>query len=117
MQVTEAGAPEFEWSDVRRIFLRWERLRIVYNAALVALVVLLVALLYEPEIEWALLGWRCVVGAVIANVCFFAGPMAETYLNWLGVRNRGVTAILFLMGMLFSLGLAAITVMSTMGSL
>ena len=117
MQVTEAGAPEIEWSDVRRIFLRWERLRIAYNAALMALVILLVALLYEPEIEWALLGWRCVVGAVIANVCFFAGPVAETYLYWLGMRNRGVTAVLFLMGLVFSLGLAAIAVMSTLGCL
>jgi hypothetical protein len=114
--MNQEAVVELDWSDVRRIFLRWERLRIVYNAALVVVVMALVAILYEPEIEWALLGWRCVVGAVIANLCFFAGPAAEAYLNWLGVRNRAVTAIFFLMGLVFSLGLAAITVMATLGS-
>jgi hypothetical protein len=117
MGMNQQAVVKLDWNDVRRIFLRWERLRIVYNAALITLVVVLVALLYVPEIEWALLGWRCVVGAVVANVCFFAGPAAEAYLYWLGVRNRAVTAVFFLMGLVFSMGLAAITVMSTIGSL
>jgi hypothetical protein len=104
-------------SGLRQIFVRWERLRIVYNAALVALVVALVALIHDEETNWRRLGFQCLVGAAIANVAFFAGPATEAYLSWLGVRSRAVVVILFSMGLVFAMGLAAITVLTSLGSI
>jgi len=115
--MNQEAAPRIAWNDVRRIFVRWEMLRIAYNAALAALVIILVALLHDVETDWPELGRLCVVGAVVANVCFFAGPLAEVYLNWLGVRSRGVTVILFSMGTVFAMGLASIAVLSSLGSM
>lgn len=72
---------------LRDVFLRWELLRPFYNAALVALV-LSVVLPTAPEFFarpsfWLLL----VVGCAGANLCYLAGPCAEGYLRWLGVRR------------------------------
>lgn len=48
------------------------------------------------------------VGAVLANLCFFAGPIAETCLAWLGVRAPIITACRFALGMLVSVPLVFI---------
>jgi hypothetical protein len=45
------------------------------------------------------------VGAALANLCFMAGPMADAYLSWLGLRSRWVTAGLFVCGLLVSIPL------------
>jgi hypothetical protein len=98
------------WSDLathlRPIFLRWEKLRPVYNAVLIALTLLL---LEDPLLTlrdpWALT--LCLAGAVGANVLYLAGPVAESYLHWLGLRGLGVTAAIFGLGCLVSVPLVA----------
>jgi hypothetical protein len=115
--MNQDAAPTTDWNSVRRIFLRWEWLRIAYNAALAAAVIGLVASQYDEDTDWQELVRVCVVGAVVANVCYFAGPVAEAYLHWLGVRIRGITVMLFSMGLVFALGLATVAVLSTLGSL
>lgn len=89
---------------VRSILTRWERLRILYNLILTAIVVLplgggpveLPALADLPILA---------VGAVLANLCYLAGPAAECYFALLGLRSRRVTLILFMGGVLVSMPL------------
>jgi hypothetical protein len=87
--------------SARPVFMRWERLRIVYNALLAMLVLLPMA----GEVRWPDLGDLLILlmGAVLANLCYLAGPAAETYLAWLGLRSRLVTAALFIGGVLVSI--------------
>jgi hypothetical protein len=81
--------------------LRWERLRVLYNLLLVGLVLLPTGGSFQlPSLrEVPVLA----VGAVLANLCFMAGPVAEAYLSWLGLRSRWVTAGLFAGGLLVSI--------------
>ncbi len=92
-------------SIARRVFLAWEKLRVRYNVILIAICLFTAFLTgaYKLPEFW----FACVVAGLAANVCYFAGPIAETYLNWLkkeesvSLRN-GV----FLLGLIFSACLA-----------
>jgi len=88
-------------ASARQVFLRWERLRVPYNALLVAVVLLPTG----GEFRWPDPGDLLILlmGAVLANLCFLAGPVAETYLAWLGLRSKWVTAALFVGGVLVSI--------------
>ena len=55
------------------------------------------------------------VGAVLANLCFLAGPAAEAYLAWLGVRSRLVTVALFVAGVVVSLPLTLMFLLAAFG--
>ena len=88
---------------VKPIFMKWEKLRIPYNLIL-ALVLILS--------HGASMGWRFLhpfvlliwlIGAVLANLCFLTGPVAESYIAWLGLRSRFVTIGLFVGGVLISI--------------
>lgn len=101
---------DFRIADAKAIFLRWERLRVGYN--LILLLVTLGCLFARwPEARAPWYGWFviCLIGAVMANLCFFAAPATETYLHWLGVRSRAVTTALFLLGVLVSIPLVFAT--------
>lgn len=50
--------------------------------------------------------FRLFAGAVIANVLFFAGPVVETYVHWLGFRQIWLRWVLFFSGTLLSLVMA-----------
>jgi len=92
-------------SDVRETFLIWERLRILYNAVLVALTCLVVFSL-KPEAATEPHFWsRTILGALAANVCFFAGPAADCYIRWLGYKSRVVTYGILGMGLLVACGI------------
>lgn len=47
--------------------------------------------------------------AILANVCFFAGPIVEIYVYWLGWKTKVVRVVLFTLGFVFSV---ALTIMS-----
>lgn len=91
-------------SDLAKpIFLKWEKLRPLYN-----IIIGFVWLLgYFPQLGWDILNPFLVpiwlIGAILANICFFAAPGVETYLAWLGVRSKWVTVSLFLGGVLISI--------------
>jgi len=88
---------------IRSVFLRWERLRVLYNLALVAVVLFPTGGSFElPEIRQLP---ELAIGAVLANLCYLAGPIVEAYLTWLGLRTRWVTAALFSGGVLVSVPL------------
>jgi hypothetical protein len=86
---------------LRSIVLRWERLRILYNLMLLGLVLVPTGGTFQlPSLrELPVLA----IGAVLANLCFMAGPLTEAYLSWLGLRSRWVTAGLFAGGLLVSI--------------
>ena len=100
------------WAAVRETFLAWERLRVAYVAVLAGLCSLL-ALACGPGTYADPLFWvNCGIGAVGANLAFFAGPLAENYLGWLGVPRRPVRFVAFAAGLLFSAVFAAVCVAS-----
>ena len=85
--------------SAREVFLSWERFRLVYNVVL-ACVVVLTAIVFQ---DVSLFGdggfWRhLAVRAVLANLCFGAGPWVEGWLRVAGERGNEARVALFLMG-------------------
>jgi hypothetical protein len=96
--------------SARAVFVRWERWRIAYNLALSLVVVVLAFAGGGSDSDWRRFAWQCALGALVANVCYLAGPTTEAYLRWLGFRHRALARLLFACGLLLASGLAAITV-------
>jgi hypothetical protein len=94
---------------IRDVFLRWERWRIAYNLALVGLVIVLAVTFGGSESDWGRFVVQCVWGAIVANICYFAGPITDSYLRWLGIHYRVIAPLLFACGLVFAMGLAAVT--------
>jgi hypothetical protein len=91
---------------VAALFWKWERLRIVYNAVLFGVVL-------AVGFRWLVSGnegfyVRCVVGAFFANVCYCTGFPLVIYAQRLGIDGRGILLILFTLGLLLSMGWAAL---------
>ena len=90
---------------VKPVFLKWEKLRILYNFILFVVTVLW----YAGAFSWGrsyldpVLLLSLLVGAVLANLCFLAGPIAEAYIAWLGWRSTLVTITLFVGGVVISI--------------
>ncbi len=98
--------------EIRKIFVSWELLRIPYNIILIALTLVL-AIQGSAEIFVSPGFWMFAIqGALVVNICFMAGPVAESYLRWLGIQVSGLRASLFILGTLFSVILVIVT-MST----
>lgn len=107
---TEEALPHIPLDQLaRRIFVAWERLRIVYNAILAVTVVCVVAiyfLQYRPT-SIPLFGFLGIVVPVVgANLCFFAGPIVETYVAWLGLRTETLRMVLMFFGTALSMLIA-----------
>lgn len=82
----------------RGIFLAWEKLRLIYIAILGLVTLSLVMM--ETDVLFSPGFWGTVLeGAVFANVCFFAGPVIETYVTWLGFKAKWLRPTMFLLGM------------------
>ncbi len=52
-------------------------------------------------------------GAIVANLCYFAGPITETYVRWLGYERKWVRWFLFVGGTMLT-GILAIVTMASM---
>ena len=104
--------------DWRSILKRWEILRIPYNL-IVGLTGLLTLAMIPPSLLSNAVGGALVYG-LVANVMYLLGPITELYLDWFVdawedrfvpgwvarfVRSRYLTALLFVGGSLFSVGL------------
>ncbi len=95
---------------LRSTFFLWEQLRLIYNLVLVVVVVTVTAW-NDPSKFLLPHFWGLVIpGAVVANLCFFAGPVADSYLRWLGLRHESVTAGIFTLGTLLAIVLAIFSV-------
>lgn len=93
----------------KQTFLAWEKLRIAYIVSLGLLTVLLAG----PNLTNLRTLIMITEGAIVANVCYFAGPVTETYVRWLGYDRKWVRWFLFGGGLL----LTALLVFATMASM
>jgi len=94
---------------VGRIVATWELLRIPYN------VVLCVVAAMAGLAAWSAWGTHpslgeLATGAIGANVCFCAGPVANAYASWIGLRSPLVTWLLFGAGTLLAMAITAMVV-------
>lgn len=86
----------------RSTFLAWEKLRFLY----IGLLGTLTLLLCGREIVNIEILMIVIAGAFVANVCYFAGPILETYVSWLGLKGKWFRWMLFTVGTLFTMVLA-----------
>lgn len=97
------------------MFIAWERLRVVYVVLLGVFTIVLAipGVIYNGS---QLLTFRGLImiaeGAIVANVCFFAGPILETYVRWLGYDRKWVRWFLFAGGTVLTAILALISLAS-----
>lgn len=96
---TTAELPSSELSKsfaaiAKPTFLAWERLRIFF----VVVLGLLTLLLSGPNIAKIHTLVLIAEGAIFANICYFAGPIVETYVRWLGYDGKWVRWFLFVGG-------------------
>jgi hypothetical protein len=101
-------------------FMAWEKLRLYYNGALVALSLLLMALLIplsgvadDPEslaVALGSLGFTCLGGAVAVNLAYCVGPVAEGYLVMFRVERKAARMVLFTLGLIAGSGLALLAI-------
>lgn len=98
--------------DFGEIIGRWERLRVVYNTVLIALVMLLVIGMFPGRFAVPRFWVEVCFGAIIANVCFMAGPTIEGYCRFLKLWANAMRPLLFLAGTCFAAILAVACVLS-----
>lgn len=92
------------------VLRKWERLRLLYNAILVPLVVV-ATLLFGSGLLPDHRFWEAVVfGGVVSNVCFCLGPILEFYLVRLGAGARAARGWLFGLGTAFTAFAALVAV-------
>jgi hypothetical protein len=93
-------------ADTLQPFLAWERLRIWYNTVLILVVVASVlpnrGLWFSDR-----LNFYCIEGAILANLCFCVGLVAEGYLRLVGWWQESLRWLMFLFGTLLAAILAA----------
>jgi len=87
-------------------FVAWERLRIWYNLILMVVVVA-TALPLRPLWFSDRLLFYCIEGAILANICFCVGLVAESYLRIVGWWRDWHRIALFIMGTLLAALLAS----------
>jgi hypothetical protein len=92
------SADAVPWSE---IFWEWERRRFWYNLILAVIVLLgLTVTGLGRSLAWTM--FECVIAGVLANCCYCAGPVVETYLTRFTQKRTRWGLLLFLMGLLFS---------------
>ncbi|TWT84572.1 hypothetical protein CA13_60520 [Planctomycetes bacterium CA13] len=94
----------------RSTFLAWEKLRVVF----IVLLGLLTVLLAGRSLMRLRILLLIVEGAIAANVCYFAGPIIETYVRWLGYDGKWVRWFLFVGGTLLTAILAIAALAGTL---
>jgi hypothetical protein len=92
---------------------RWERRRLVYNGVLILESCLLALALggfrWFAEVDF----WELAIGgALVANLCFCAGPVGESYLRWIGLRGGWVGPFVFGLGLCIAGGLAFVSMLA-----
>ena len=95
----------------RNIFVQWEKLRPLYLAALAGFCLLMLGPigLTRDNVIGVL-----VTGAIAANILYFAGPVVEGYVAWLGYRPKWLRWLLFVGGTLLSAFLAFLSLFGAM---
>lgn len=109
--MSEITSPEFPRSSgdtADEVFKAWERLRIAYNVVLgLGMIPWIRQFLDRPDFTL-----QVGAAAVLANVCFCAGPVAEGYASLIGLPRRPSRWVIFAAGVLLSLGLEIVSVIA-----
>ena len=96
--------------DFRETFRFWElRRRWIYNGILVVWTILLYLVFCGFQAD-PILGGGIIGGALIANLCYFAGPVAEAYAKAVGLWLPWMRETMFAGGTLIAMFLAACVV-------
>ncbi|MBL8854737.1 MAG: hypothetical protein JNK57_12290 [Planctomycetaceae bacterium] len=87
----------------RETFVAWELLRVVYIVVLGVLTIVLTGVggLLDAKLLFFLI--EC---GIVANIAYFAGPVVETYIRWLGYEQTWPRWVMFALGTLLSMVLA-----------
>jgi hypothetical protein len=94
-----ARRPAIEDSGAREIIDAWLKLAGIYNAVLIAEV--LVGL--NTRLTEGFIQFLVVACAFLANLCFLMGPAFELLLRRFGVHTRGARWAIFTMGLLVAI--------------
>ena len=80
--------------------MAWEKLRLVFNGVLIAWTLFL-AIFGGPDLLATADFWTLATfGGIVVNICYFAGPIVETYVTWLGFPMPVLRWVLFFLGTL-----------------
>ena len=79
----------------KRIFIKWEKLRVLYNILLVIFPFALFHRDITDPVFWPDLMPVLIKGFITANALFFAGPVIEILFGRIGPRHKAVTITLF----------------------
>jgi hypothetical protein len=91
------------------VFLAWECLRVLYNVIAISVFVGWACYLLGSSENW--LPSPLLSFVLLTNLAFCAGPCAEGYLVWLGIRDRRpLRAALFIAGTLVACFLGFVAV-------
>ena len=97
---------------LRTVLWEWEKLRLPYLAVVALAVLATTAAAGAFDLRWVEI---IVEGAVVANVAYFAGPLAETYLRWLGYDRTWPRWALFAGGVALTCVLAFLVLTKELG--
>jgi hypothetical protein len=102
--------------ELREIVIGWERMRILYNIILLLIgIIAIFFLLRTPYFKLEETILSAIAFGIFANVCFCAGPVAETYIRAI-FNNQDIRSLrlaLFILGTLLSLIPAVIAITGT----
>jgi hypothetical protein len=94
------------------IFIRWELLRLLYNAILILETLVLFRSMtvdIRPIDFWV----EAMLAGMVANVCYFAGPLINIYLSWLLEQKTAMlTWAIWGLGTVFSVGVTLLAFLS-----
>jgi hypothetical protein len=88
---------------LKPIFYKWEKLRLPYNIILAVILWLSHGISLKWQFFQPMFLSIWLAGGIGANLCFFVGPLVESYLTWLGLCRRWVTFVIFVIGVFISL--------------
>jgi hypothetical protein len=91
-------------TDAMDVFFAWEKLRVIYNLILAAIVVGFA--LWIGKATFPIFYLLAALAALPANLCFCAGPTLEGYFCWMGFERRASRWFLFVCGTLLAVVLA-----------
>ncbi|REJ89226.1 MAG: hypothetical protein DWQ35_18565 [Planctomycetota bacterium] len=113
-----APASDFSAADfstvARSTFLAWEKMRILFNAILVVISLATAALMGPSSFQLFKFWGLAIFGAIVANLCYFAGPLLDTYVSWLGYPSRRLRWLLFAAGAFVGSLLAMVSIFAVL---
>lgn len=114
-EVSQRAAEGSIGAIAKSVFIAWERLRIVY-VVLLGTFTMMLAIPGVVDFGSRLFLFHGIImiveGAIIANICYFTGPVIETYVRWLGYDGKWVRWLLFASGTLLTAILALLSLSS-----